>query len=70
MKCVVPIMTPEISAVAVPDDLQDVRNAVVMPDVTSGVVGVLILATTVQPIHEDGVGVRAPDVDPNPQAHR
>jgi hypothetical protein len=42
-------MTPEMSAVDVPDDSRMCRNAVVMPDVTSGVVGVLILLTTVSP---------------------
>ena len=49
VKCVVPIITPATSAVVVPDVVKTCRSAVVMPLVTSSVVGVLILATTAVP---------------------
>jgi hypothetical protein len=49
VKWVVPIMTPAICEVAVPEVSRTWRRAVVMPLVTSSVVGVLILAMTVVP---------------------
>ena len=49
VKCVVPIITAAISSVAVPELSSTWRNAVVMPRVTSSVVGVLILAMTSVP---------------------
>ena len=48
MKCVVPIITPATASVAVPELSRTCHRAVVIPPVTSSVVGVLILATTVK----------------------
>ena len=49
VKCVVPIITDAISPVARPDWLRTLEIAVVMPLVTSSVVGVFSFAMTLRP---------------------